>query len=125
MQYRLLPWILDQEQGQFQQINRVWRPTGLLPEPYRRSLLTNIRDRYNTVFSALDEFKTLDRADVYIRLVHRMRLTMKTANYAWRFNDLAFFQAITNFYTDYGTILRLLATDQARGRLTSKVEKDK
>ena len=119
MVYRLLPWLLEQEQGQFQQINRVWRPVHLLPEPYRRQLLKDIQARYTRIFSALDEFKTMDRADVYVGLVHRMRLTVKAANFAWRYSDLAFFQAISNFYSDYGTVLRLLLTDKARGRLNS------
>ena len=124
MEYRLLPWILEQEQGQFQQVNRVWRPAHLIPEPYRRQLLGDIKLRYARLFSAFNEFKTLDRGDVYIKLIHRMRLTMKTADYAWRYSDLAFFQAISGFYSDYGTILRFLATDKARGKLSPNEEKE-
>jgi hypothetical protein len=125
MGLRLLPWILEQEAGAFQRLDRKWRPQNLLPEPYRRSLLKDIQGKYERIFSALDEFTTLDRGAIYVKLVHRMRLYVQKAKFAWRFDDLAYFQAVTGFYSDYGTLMRLLATDKARGRLDpSQVEKE-
>lgn len=125
MSVRILPWILEQEAGAFQRIDRRWRPQNLLPEPYRRNLLKDIQARNDRIASALDEFASMDRGDVYVKLVHRMRLYVQKAKFAWRYDDLAFFQAVTGFYSDYGTIMRLLATDKARGRLDpSQVEKE-
>jgi len=125
MTIRILPWILEQEAGAFQRLDRKWRPQNLLPEPYRRSLLKDLQGRYERVFSALDEFASLDRGAIYVKLIHRMRLYVQKAKFSWRFDDLTFFQAVAGFYTDYGTLMRLLATDKARGRLdSSQVEKE-
>jgi hypothetical protein len=51
-----------------------------------------------------------------------MRLYEQQAKRAWRYDDLAFLQAVTGFLSDYGTIMRLLATDKARGRLDPQVK---
>jgi len=122
MTTRLLPWILEQEAGAFQRLDRRWRPTGLLQEPYRRSLLKDIQEKYSYLAAALDEFASMDRGDVYVKLIHRMRLYEQQAKRAWRYDDLAFLQAVTGFLSDYGTIMRLLATDKARGRLDPQVK---
>ena len=124
MRMRLLNWILEQEAGSFQRLERRWRPIGLLPEPYRRVMLKDIQKKSLQMDAALDEFASLDRGDVYTRLILRMRQAVQKAKIAWRFDDLAFLQAIEKVYTDYGTIMRLLATDKARGRLEPLVKKE-
>jgi hypothetical protein len=87
-------------------------------------MLKDAQGKYTRLHAALDEFATLDRGDVYVKLVHRMRLYLQKASRAWRFDDLAFLQAIAGFLSDYGTIMRLLATAKARGRLEPLVEKE-
>jgi hypothetical protein len=114
---RLLPWILEQEAGNFRVVERLWRPTNLLVEPYRRNMLKDIESRYVRLEGALDEITELPRADVYIRLFTRMRLLVRQAKVAWRFDDLSFLQAVGGFYTNYGALLRHLQDDKARGRL--------
>ena len=116
MRYRILPSILQEEAGHFQKLDQRWRPNQLLPEPYRRSLLKDIKRRYVKLFSALDELSSLERGDRYVRLVHRMRLYSQKASFAWRFDDQSFIQAIAGFYADYGLLLRWISIDQKRGK---------
>jgi len=113
----VLPSLLDKTDGQFQQIDRRWRPTNLLVEPYRRQMLTTIEGLHKEISAAESEFKTLDRAEFYLRSLRNLRVWVRQAKFAWRFDDMTFLQAISGFYTDYGAILRLLKIDQARGRL--------
>jgi hypothetical protein len=49
-----------------------------------------------------------------------MRLTTRAAQFAWRSDDLKFLKSIAGFFSDYGTVLRLLKNDSARGRLNDK-----
>lgn len=113
----VLEQLLDQAEGQFQSIDRRWRPTDLLVEPYRRQMLTRIERLYDEISAAEPEFKTLDRAEFYLRSLRNLRVWLRQAKFAWRFDDMTFLQAVAGFYTDYGAILRLLKIDQARGRL--------
>jgi hypothetical protein len=107
--------VLDQEAGSFQKIDRRWRPNGLLVEPYRRNLLKDVKHKFAQLESATGELEVLDKADKYIKLLLRMRLNARQANFAWRYDDMIFIQAIADFYSDYGAVLRLLVTDKARG----------
>ena len=120
MKYRLLPWIIDQEVGAFQQLTRRWRPTNLLQEPYRRSILKDVQERYARLEAAQGEFASLDRGALYVKLIQRMKLNVQKAKFAWRVDDLAFLEAVASVFSDYGTIMRLLATDKARGLLVEK-----
>jgi len=119
VQYDLLPKLLKQQGNHFYRIDRKWQPKDLIPDPYRRNLLKDAQERYNEVSQAESEFRTLDRAHLYIQILRRMRLTIKTAQFAWRTDDLKFLEAIASFFTDYGTILRNLKDDEARGHLSN------
>lgn len=67
---------------------------------------------------AQSEFKKLDRADVYLKLVRKTKLVLRRALYIYRLNHLVFLEAVSEFYQAYGRILRLLKIDQARGLLS-------
>jgi len=117
VQYELLPKVLKQENSQFFKVDRTWQPKDLIPDPYRRNLLKDAQEKFNELSLAEREFRTLDRAHLYVKSLRRMRLTIKDAQFAWRHDDLKFLAAIASFFQDYGTILRFLKEDQARGRL--------
>lgn len=117
MQYRLLPSILEHEGAQFYNVTQKWQPKSLIPDPYRRSLLKDAQRRFKTLSEAEDELKALDRAPLYMQILRRMRFTVRAAQFAWRFDDLKFLESISSFFTDYGTVLRYLRYDRARGRL--------
>jgi hypothetical protein len=117
VQFRLLPSLLKQEGSDFYRIDRRWQPKDLIPTYYSRNLLDEVEGRYRLLDAAEDEFQKLDRADKYIRILKRVRLTIKRAKFSWRSDNLIFLQSIAEFYQDYGTILQMLKTDQSRGRL--------
>ncbi len=117
MQYLVLPRILDQEGPAFYRVDRRWQPKTLIPDPYRRDLLKDAQRRLALLEEAEDELQSLDRAPLFIGALKRMRLAVRQAQFAWRTDDLKFLQNVTEFYSDYGTVLRHLKIDQARGRL--------
>lgn len=119
MPFSILPEILESEGSQFYRIDRRWQPTGLIPDPYRRGLLKDAQGRLNRLEEAVGEFEQLDRSPLYIKLLTRMRVQIRKAQFAWRADDLIFIQNIANFFNDYGIILQNLKIDQARGRLTA------
>lgn len=121
MQYLVLPTILDQEGPAFYRIDRRWQPKNLIPDPYRRDILKDAQRRLTLLEEAEDELQSLDRAPLYIGALKRMRLAVRQAQFAWRTDDLKFLQNVTDFFSDYGTVLRYLKTDQARGRLGAPV----
>jgi len=112
--------ILKDEKNQFYRGNLAWRPQSLLQDPYRRNLLKNAQARYAQLSAAEDELQNLDRSYKYIQILRRMRLTVVTAQFSWRADDLKFLLAIATFFRDYGTVLRLLNEDRARGQLLSE-----
>lgn len=118
MPYRFLPQILEQEGPQFYRLDRRWKPQNLIPDPYRRNLLKDAQGRQSLLEEAEGEFQTLTRATYYMSILRRMRLVLREAKFAWRSDDLKFLEAITSFFTDYGTILRNLRIEQARGRFS-------
>lgn len=117
MQYRLLPHILEREGVQFFNVTQKWQPKSLIPDPYRRNLLKDAQRRFKILSEAEEELRTLDRAHLYIKILRRMRFTVRDAQFAWRFDDLKFLECIANFFTDYGMVLRHLRYEKARGRL--------
>lgn len=117
MQYRLLPHILEHEGAQFYNVSQKWQPKGLIPDPYRRNLLKDAQRRFKVLTAAEDEFRTLERAHLYVQILRRMRFTIRDAQFSWRFDDLKFLTSIASFFNDYGAVLRQLRYDKARGRL--------
>ena len=113
MAFQVLPQVLEQES--FQRIDRRWRPTDLFLVQQVRLLLKDMGMRYDRLASAQSELLTLVRGDVYIKLLRRMRIWLRSAMFNWRADHLRLAQAIGGFYGDYGTILRLLKNEQARG----------
>jgi hypothetical protein len=118
--YALLRRIVDREGYHFQQIEDKWRPQDLILLPQVRLILQDIERRYNHLSAAEDELSTLIRAPVYIKLVRRMRIQVRDANFAWKADQLKFIQSVSHFYSDYGTILRLLKRDLEQGRLADQ-----
>jgi len=82
-----------------------------------RAIIHDLEARFDRLSEAEDEFSSLDRRDVYIKLLRRMRLDLRTALFTWKADQLRFLQAVTQFYSDYGAILRLLKIDVLRGRI--------
>lgn len=116
MQYRFLPWILEQEGSDFYRIDNRWQPKDLIPDPYRRNLLKDAQERLNHLAEAEDELQTLDRSPLFIGLLKNLRLTVRRAQFSWRSDDLKFMRAIAEFYSNYGIVLRHLKIEQGRGR---------
>lgn len=79
-------------------------------------MLKDVQGRFILLEEAESEFQTLIRATLFLTILRRMRLTVRDAKFSWRNDDLKFIESISNFYTDYGTILRNLKIEQARGR---------
>jgi hypothetical protein len=113
--YKLLNWIIEQEGSQFQSVTRRWRPVDLLLIQQEKLLLHDMARRYDHLAAAEDEIRTLNRADKYIQNIVRMRLWLRQAHYSWKSNHLAFLESSAGFYEQYGAVLWLLKTDQARG----------
>jgi hypothetical protein len=80
-----------------------------------RILLKDMGSRFEQLSAAQEELATLDRADRYIKYLSRMRLWLRQANFMWKADQLTFLKAVAGFYADFGSILRLLKLDQARG----------
>lgn len=116
MRYRLLPWILEQEGSDFYRGTRRWQPKDLIPDPYRRNLLKDTQAKLNRLSEAEDELQTLARPDLFIGILKDLRLAVRRAQFAWRTDDLKFLEAIAEFYSKYGTVLRNLQHERARGR---------
>lgn len=93
---------------------------GLIPDPYRRNLLKDAQGRFELLTAAEDEFQTLDNANRYFKIIRKMRLGIRKAQFAWRSDDLEFIKQIADFYSGYGTILRYLKIEEARGRFGSQ-----
>lgn len=117
MGFVLLNEIIEQEGSDFQRLTNRWRPTDLLLLPQVRIILNDIEGRFHQLSQAEPEFSQLDRRDIYITLVRRMRLWFRQASFTWKSDQLQFIQAIASFYRDYGKVLRLLKFDAQRGRL--------
>ncbi len=84
-----------------------------------RLTLQDMSSRYDILSAAKEELQTLDRADKYTLLLHRMRLWLRQANFKWKADQLSLLQAVSGFYSDYGVVLRFLKVDQARGLFKS------
>jgi len=117
VEYSILLKVLEQEGTNFYRLNKRWKPKSLVPSIISQGMLKDAQQRYNLLAQAEDEFQTLERAPVYLRILKRMRFTIRQAQFAWRADDLEFLKAIAEFFSDYGTMLQYLKFDQARGRL--------
>lgn len=120
MDYTLLRRLVDREGDSFQWIENRWRPANLLMASQVRAIIRDIEGRFERLSEAEVEFATLDRRDVYIKFLRRMRLDLRTALFSWKADQLRFIQAITQFYSSYGSILRLLKFDVLRGKLADQ-----
>jgi hypothetical protein len=120
--YRILPWLVEQEGSDFQQVHNRWRPKSLLMLQQVRKLLKDMQARYEHLSAAEGELGTLDRAPKYIRYLRRMRLWLRQASFKWKADQLSFLQAVSGFYSDYGVVLQLLRFDQARGKFNVTVQ---
>lgn len=113
----ILHSLVLEEGGAFERISNQWRPTDLLFELQAKELMKDMARRYVSLQQAESEFQTLDRADFYLKLVRKMKLVLRRAYFVRRINQLAFLEAVAEFYTSYGKILRFLKIDEARGHL--------
>lgn len=113
----LLLDLLSQEAGSFQRLDNKWRPQDLFFELQTQVLLKDMFHRYSALKAATDELRTLDRAELLFKYLRQMEFILRRAKFARRFNHLAFGQAVSDFYTAFGQVLRYLKINQARGRL--------
>jgi hypothetical protein len=118
--YPLLNAIIEQEGSAFQRIEHRWRPQSLLMLAQVRLLTRDLERRYSLLSAAEPEFGKLQRRDIYITLVRRMRLWVRQASFTWKADHLQFIQAVAFFYRDYGHVLRLLKIDSQRGQLADQ-----
>lgn len=117
MNHVLLQRLVEKEGDEFQRIENRWKPTSLLYGSQVRALLRDLEAKFDRITEAAPELSTLDRRDTYTKLLHRLRLDLRQALFTWKADQLHFLQAITQFYTNYGVILRLLKFDLLRGQL--------
>lgn len=117
MRYPLLRKVLQGEGSDFYRSTNRWRPNDLIPDPYRRDVLKDVEERFRELDLAEDELQTLTRPAIYIGALKDMRHAIRRAMYAWRTDDVAFIEAIAEFFTAYGTVLQNLRRDQALGHL--------
>lgn len=113
----ILQALLAKEGPDFERLSNQWRPKDLLFELQAKTLMKDMARRYGILLEALSEFQTLDRADFYLKLVRKMKLVVRRAYFVRRINQLAFLEAVAEFYTAYGKVLRFLKIDQGRGLL--------
>lgn len=64
----------------------------------------------------------LDRSVLYLNALRRMRVAMRQAQFSWGVDDLKFMQSLSDFFSDYGTVLQHLKIDQARGQFKDQPE---
>lgn len=117
MEYRLLPWLLEEEAGDIKPVEKIWQPKDLLFVPQAQALLRDVVRRYTHLAAASDEMESLDRGSLYIKHLTRMRFAVREAHFTWKGDQLKFVRAIAAFYSDYGAVLRLLKEDSQRGKL--------
>lgn len=122
MRFVVLHQILEQEGPNFYRIQNRWQPKDLIPDPYRRTLLKDAQGRLQRLEVGEAELQSMDRAVLYLNLLKRMRFALRQAQFAWRTDDLKFIRNISEFFSDYGTVLKHLKIDQARGRFEDQPE---
>jgi hypothetical protein len=119
VQYKYIPWLLEQEVGtDFQTIHQRWRPKNLFLLRQVQLLLKDIQGRYRNLELARSELVTLTYADKYTKYLQRMRIWVREANFSWKADQLRFLKSVSGFYSDYAAVLRLLKMDQLRGKFT-------
>ena len=112
-----LTQILDEEVGSFQRIDNVWRPRHLFLQLQTQELVKDMNRRLALIKASEEEFKTLQRSSFYLKSARHLEFILRRAKFTRLANQLAFGQAVSDFYTVYGNILRYLRIDQARGQL--------
>jgi hypothetical protein len=122
VQYLVLPKLISQEGDAFYRITYRWKPKGLIPEPYRRTLLVDTQKKFELLTEAEPEISTLNYSDRYFKILRTMRLQLRKAHFAWRSDDLEFLNQLGGFYSGYGIILRYLKLEQQRGRFEQQVQ---
>lgn len=118
MKHVLLQHLIELEGDEFQRIENRWRPTALLYGAQVRALIRDAEGKFNRASEAEPEFATLDRRDMYIKILRRLRLDLRQALFTWKADQLRFLQAITQFYSSYGALLRFLKFDLLRGQIS-------
>lgn len=73
--------------------------------------------RFTNLKKAEGELQVLDRGPALTKLLRKMSLILRRANFIRRSNQLAFAEAVSDFYKAYGEVLRYLKIDEARGKL--------
>lgn len=109
--------ILDQEIGSFQRIDNVWRPRHIFFQLQTQELVKDMNRRLALVKASEEEFKKLQRSSFYLKSARHLEFILRRAKFTRLANQLAFGQAVSEFFTVYGNILRYLRIDQARGHL--------
>jgi hypothetical protein len=113
--FSLLPWILDRD-GKFHRVENTWKPIDLFTEQQSQKLMGDMIERYDNLSAAQGELARLDRAEMYLKMLRRMGFNVRRARFSRRTNHMTFAKAISDFYSDYGTVLRFLRYDQLQGK---------
>lgn len=94
-------------------------PHDLVQLHQAKAFLADMAGRYITLHEARDELASLDRAPRYLKLVRRLRIWLRQANFFWKGDQLTFLRAVAGYYSDYGAVLRLLKQDHDRGKFNA------
>lgn len=113
----LLYALVQREGTAFERITNRWRPKDLLFELQAKEMMKDMARRYASLLQAEGELQMLDRADFYLKLVRKMKLVLRRAYFVRRLNQLAFLEAVAEFYAAFGLVLRFLKIDLGRGLL--------
>lgn len=90
-------------------------PHDLVQLHQAKAFLDDMGKSYVALADAYDEMASLDRAERYLKLVRRLRVWLRQANFFWKGDQLTFIRAVSGYYSDYGAVLRLLKQDYNRG----------
>jgi hypothetical protein len=110
---------LDREADSFRRLDNFWRPKNLFLQIQTQELMRDMNHRYAELKAGEGELMKLERASTYQKQLRRLEFIIRRAKFVRLSNQLAFGQAVSDFYTVYGKMLRFLKFDQARGKLQS------
>jgi hypothetical protein len=121
--YHYIPWILEQEhEADFKSVQHQWRPRKLLQLRQVQLLLKDIGSRLYNLELARGELASLTYGPKYLKYLKRMRLWVRQASFSWQADQLTFLKSVAGFYSDYGSVLRMMRIDQLRGVFNDTVE---
>lgn len=110
--------ILQSEGHTFHRVTSAWRPADLLQDLQTKALLADMARRLAALTEAQGELSVLPRADRCLKTIRQLQFIVRRAKFVRRSNHLAFIVAISDFYSDFGELLRYLRIESNKGRIT-------